>query len=91
MKIKLKVIISGKVQGVFFRVNTKNKAEQFGVNGWVKNTSDGKVEAVFEGDENKIYEMIEWCSKGPSNSKVTKIDIIKKKYKNEYDNFSIIY
>jgi acylphosphatase len=91
MEIKIKVIISGRVQGVFFRLNTKKKADELELSGWVKNTKDGKVEAIFEGDERYIYKMIEWCSKGPSNSKVTKVDIFKKKYVKEYDNFSIIY
>ena len=91
MKIKINAIISGKVQGVWFRVNTKKKADELEIFGWVKNTEDGNVEAVFEGDEKNIYKLIEWCSKGPSNSKVTKIDIIKKKYIKEFDTFSIIY
>lgn len=91
MDIKIKVLISGKVQGVFFRFNTKKNADELGLFGWVKNTKDGKVEALFEGDEKHIYKMIEWCSKGPSNSKVTKVDVFKKKYVKEYNNFSIIY
>ena len=91
MKIELYVLISGRVQGVWFRANTKNKADELGLSGWVKNTIDGKVEAVFEGDGKNIFNMIEWCSKGPSNAKVSKIEIIKKKYSKNYDNFSIIY
>ena len=91
MKIKVHVIISGRVQGVWFRVNTKKKADELDLSGWVKNTEDGKVEAVFEGDEKNIYDMIRWCSKGSTNSKVSKIEIFKKKYIKEYDNFSIIY
>ena len=78
MKIELYVLISGRVQGVWFRANTKNKADELGLSGWVKNTIDGKVEAVFEGDEKNIFKMIEWCSKGPSKAKVSKIEIIKK-------------
>ena len=91
MKIKVNVIIYGKVQGVYFRFNTKNIAEKLGLTGWVRNTTDGKVEAVFEGDEKKIFNMIEWCSKGPSDAQVNKIEIIRKKYSKEYNNFSIIY
>ncbi len=59
MKIELYVLISGRVQGVWFRANTKNKADELGLSGWVKNTIDGKVEAVFEGDEKNIFNMIE--------------------------------
>ena len=91
MKIKVYVLIYGKVQGVWFRVNTKNIADNLGLTGWVRNTADGKVEAVFEGDEKKIFSMIEWCSKGPSNSKVNKIEIFRKKYSKEFDNFTILY
>jgi acylphosphatase len=91
MKKKVYIIIYGKVQGVWFRLNTKNKADELGICGWVKNTEDGKVEAVFEGDENKITEIIEWCSKGPSKARVSKIEIFKKNYAKEYDDFSIIY
>jgi acylphosphatase len=91
MKIKLHVKISGKVQGVWFRVNTKNKAVELGVNGWVKNTLDGGVEAIFEGKEKEIHNMVNWCLRGSPNSKVEKIEIYKKKHSNEHDTFSIIH
>jgi len=90
MKIKVYIIILGRVQGVWFRVNTKKKADELNLFGWVKNTDDGKVEAVFEGDEKKISNILEWCSKGPTKAKVSKIEIFKKKYIKKYDNFSII-
>ncbi len=75
MKSQVHVRISGKVQGVFFRAHTKQKAEQIGITGWVKNTSDGKVEAVFEGEEPCIQEMLNWCHHGPSHAQVDKVDI----------------
>ena len=75
MKSQVHVRISGKVQGVFFRAHTKQKAEQIGVTGWVKNTSDGKVEAVFEGEEPCIQEMLNWCHHGPPKAQVDKVDI----------------
>ena len=75
MKSRVHVRICGKVQGVFFRAHTKQKAEQIGITGWVKNTSDGKVEAVFEGEEPCIQEMLNWCHHGPSNAQVDKVDI----------------
>ena len=52
-------MISGRVQGVWFRANTKDKAEQLGLNGWVRNTTDGNVEAVFEGEQEQIKKMLE--------------------------------
>ena len=59
------VRISGQVQGVFFRDSTRQKAEELGLAGWVKNLPDGRVEAVFEGPAEKVREMIRWCEEGP--------------------------
>lgn len=58
------VLISGLVQGVFFRYHTKEKARYLGIYGWVRNLPDGRVEAVFEGEKEKIDQMIKWCFKG---------------------------
>jgi len=91
MNIKIYVIITGLVQGVFFRLNTKKKADELKIYGWVKNTVDGKVEAVFEGEKKNIFRIIEWCLKGPINAKVDKIEIFNQKYNKEFDGFSIIY
>jgi len=91
MKLNTKVVISGRVQGVWFRQNTKNKAEQLGVKGWVKNTDDGNVEAVFEGEEDAIGEMIKWCHHGPKLAKVTNIETTQSDYKKLYKDFRILY
>jgi acylphosphatase len=91
MTLNVHVFVYGKVQGVFFRANTKQQAERLGLKGWVKNTDDGRVEAVFEGDEKNIDEMIKWCHKGPSISKVEKVDLKKQKPTNVFDDFSIRY
>ena len=91
MEKSVKVIISGRVQGVWFRANTKQKAEELGIFGWVRNTDDGCVEAVFEGDERLIDEMINWCHKGPALAKVEKVEIKKRRPTNEFDDFSIRY
>jgi acylphosphatase len=85
------VIISGRVQGVFFRANTKQQAEKLDISGWVRNTNDGKVEAVFQGNENAIDEIIKWCHIGPPLSKVVKVEVKKQKPTNEFDSFSIRY
>ena len=63
-------LVKGKVQGVFFRANTKTKAEELGIRGWVKNTAGGDVEIVAQGstDQLKIFE--EWCRKGPARARV---------------------
>lgn len=64
------VYVSGKVQGVFYRASTKNKANELGLNGWVKNRKDGRVEAFFEGEEEKVQQMISWCWQGSSAAEV---------------------
>ena len=85
------VIISGRVQGVWFRANTKNKAEQLGVTGWVRNTPDGKVEAVFEGEEKLVQEMIDWCQHGPPQAKVNGLEVKKLPPSDEFESFNIKY
>ena len=85
------MIISGRVQGVWFRASTKEKAEQLGLTGWVRNTSDGCVEAVFEGEEQLVNQMIEWCHHGPPHSKVNNVDIKNQDPTNDFDGFSIRY
>ncbi len=85
------VLVSGKVQGVFFRANTRKKAEKLGVKGWVKNTSDGKVEAVFEGKDDNVKEMIEWCKHGSTLAKVKNVDVEEKEPENKFNSFSIKY
>ena len=60
------VVVHGAVQGVFFRVETRDRARSLGVGGWVRNTADGSVEAVFEGDDERVESMVAWCSRGPA-------------------------
>jgi len=91
MRSNVHVIISGRVQGVFFRVNTKQKAEQLGLFGWVRNTSNGNVEAVFEGEQEQIKEMLKWCHNGPSMAHVENVEIKNQDSTNGFDGFSIRY
>ena len=58
------VYVTGKVQGVFYRANTRDTAGEHGVDGWVRNLDDGRVEAVFEGSEDAVEAMVEWCHTG---------------------------
>ena len=88
---RVKVKIFGKVQGVFFRYNTKKMAEMLGVKGWVRNCEDGSVEAVFEGEDEKVDELVRWCRKGPSLARVEKIEVKDEKLKGEFKDFRIIY
>lgn len=68
------VRISGQVQGVFFRDSTRQKAEDLGLAGWVKNLPDGGVEAVFEGPPERVREMVSWCEEGPRQASVENVD-----------------
>ena len=70
---RVHVSITGRVQGVFFRDSTREKAEELGLSGWVRNTSDG-VEAVFEGPPQKIREAVAWCEHGPPNASVDNLN-----------------
>ena len=72
---RVHVIISGLVQGVFFRAETKYNAQRLNLSGWVKNLPDGNVEAVFQGDRSAVEEILEWCRRGPSGAIVKDVQI----------------
>ncbi len=91
-KVRAHVIISGRVQGVFFRVETQRAVEQFGgVNGWVRNRPEGTVEAVFEGTSPAVDQAVAWCRKGSPNSRVDDVQLEWEDFSGEYDTFSITY
>ena len=89
--IRVHLFISGRVQGVFFRSTMCQKARQFNVNGFVKNLPDGNVEAVLEGEKEKVRELTEWAKKGTFLSKIKDIKTIKEDYVGEFKVFGIIY
>jgi acylphosphatase len=68
-----RVVVHGRVQGVFFRGSTVERAREVGVNGWVRNRPDGTVEAVFEGSAEQVAEMIRYCREGPPWARVERI------------------
>jgi acylphosphatase len=88
-KTRAHVFIRGKVQGVYFRQNTKQVATKHRVTGWVCNLLDGRVEAVFEGDKIDVNKVIEWCNIGPPNSRVDDVDVRFEKYTGEFASFTI--
>lgn len=90
-KTRAHAIISGRVQGVWFRMETKQAAESYGVTGWVRNRRDGTVEAVFEGTEADVKSALEWCRQGPPLAKVTKIDVTWQSYSGEFEGFDVTY
>jgi len=89
--IRAHIFISGRVQGVYFRSETQDMALSFGLTGWVKNIYDGRVEAVFEGEEKAVKEAVDWCKRGPRMAVVEKVDINWEKTKNDNNYFSISY
>ncbi len=90
-KARAKAIISGRVQGVFFRASTQDAARGIGVSGWVRNLPNGKVEALFEGEREKVDLVIDWCRKGPEFSRVDNVDISFEAFKGDIHGFEIIY
>ena len=91
MKVRMHIWISGFVQGISFRYYTKEQAEDLDVNGWVKNLPDGRVEAVFEGEESAVKQVIEFCRHGPNGADVTDVKIHKEKFISEFQDFRIVF
>jgi acylphosphatase len=85
----VRLIISGKVQGVFFRASARDIANALGVTGWVKNNQAGNVEILASGNDVSIKQLIAWCRKGPANARVSHIDIAEEEEK-KFENFSIL-
>jgi len=88
---RVHVYISGMVQGVFFRVNTQRMAVRLGIRGWVRNLRDGRVEAVFEGEKDKVDEMLRWCRIGPEGAVILSVDFTEEPYTGEFQVFQIKY
>lgn len=73
--VRVRVLISGMVQGVFFRQATAEQARRLGVAGWVRNRPDGRVEAVFEGSQDVVDQIVSWCREGTPWSKVEQVEV----------------
>ncbi|MCK4614201.1 MAG: acylphosphatase [Thermoplasmata archaeon] len=73
--IRIHTFFTGRVQGVFFRANTRNMALELGLNGWVRNLYDGRVEAVFEGPEEKVNSIVNWCKHSIPRAKIITVDV----------------
>ena len=85
------MIFAGKVQGVFFRANTERRAIDLGITGWVRNTPEGTVEAVFEGEKDKVQDLITWCGAHQPHARVKDTDVTWEEYQNEFHGFTIRY
>ena len=89
MKKQVHLLISGVVQGVFFRASTSHAARALGLTGFVRNRSDGDVEVVAEGEEGSLEKMIGWCRKGPSGARVESVDVKWSEATDQYRDFRI--
>ena len=89
MKVRAHILVSGRVQGVFFRSETQMEAWRWNVKGWVRNLPDGRVEAVFEGETEAVVKLIEFCERGPPGAWVKKIDVSWEEYTGEFKDFRI--
>ena len=90
-KVRAHVIIIGRVQGVFFRLETQRAAGRYKVSGWVRNKRDGTVEAVFEGDKTRVDKVIEWCRQGSPGAVVEHVNLEWEKYTGQHPSFEITY
>jgi acylphosphatase len=72
---RARVVVTGVVQGVFFRTETRDRARSLSVAGWIRNVPDGTVEAAFEGDDERVDSMVEWCRRGPSGASVENVEV----------------
>ncbi|MGB3728334.1 MAG: acylphosphatase [Thermodesulfobacteriota bacterium] len=88
-KKRLHLIIQGKVQGVFFRASTKEKACELGLRGFVRNKEDGTVEVIAEGDKTQLQKLADWCHIGPDHSIVDRVQIDWLPYITEFEEFTI--
>lgn len=88
---RVKLVIHGRVQGVFFRQSTKEMADRHGLTGWARNCPDGSVLAVFEGERQSVEAAITWCRQGPPAARVSNLDIEWQECLDEFSEFSIRY
>jgi acylphosphatase len=91
LKARAHVFVSGRVQGVFFRQETQEVALRFNVTGWVRNTNDDRVEAIFEGEKESVERLVEFCKRGPPYAHVTKVEVAWEDYVGEFESFRIRY
>ncbi len=90
-RVRARVLIAGQVQGVSFRAYARDKARAAGVEGWVRNLPDGRVEAVFEGSRPAVQRMISWCYSAPSHAEVEKVEVAWEDPTGKEGSFAIVW
>lgn len=86
---RLHLWIEGRVQGVFYRASAHEEGVRLGLSGWVRNLSDGRVEALVQGPEEKVNAFVEWCKKGPPLARVTNVEVVEEAVENDLVGFNI--
>ncbi len=89
--VRAHIYVSGRVQGVYYRKNARRSALSFGLTGWVRNLPDRRVEAVAEGERNRVEDFLGWCREGPSMAIVRALDVSWEAATGEFDTFRVVY
>lgn len=90
-RLRAHVWIEGRVQGVNFRAYTRDNARRAGVEGWVRNLPDGRVEAIFEGPRSAVQRMVSWCYSGPTSARVERVEVTWEEPGGKENGFSILW
>jgi acylphosphatase len=88
--IRARIIISGRVQGVYFRASARDVARVQRLSGWIRNRLDGEVEAVVEGEEDAVQAFLAWCHDGPTGAHVTAVQVAREPYTGEFHGFHVV-
>ena len=91
MKARAHVLVTGRVQGVFFRAETAEFARELGLTGWVRNLPDGRVEALFEGEKEDVEKAVDFCRRGPRGAYVSDLNIEREQWKGDLYTFRVIH
>jgi acylphosphatase len=89
--IRVRLIVEGRVQGVWFREGTRREAERLGVRGWVRNRREATVEVVAEGPKENVRKLVEWCHHGPPSARVTRVHETSEIFQGEFASFEVVY
>ena len=88
---RIRIFVTGKVQGVYFRQTLKVMAKKNDIFGWVKNLKDGRVESILEGNEEKVNRLVEWAHGGPASARVEYVEVQNEKFIGEFSKFDVLY
>lgn len=88
-KCRVRIVVSGRVQGVFFRASTRSAARRLDLAGWVRNREDGSVEITAEGERDNLNELVRWCRKGPEDARVDEVEVEWEEDLSEFEAFTI--